>query len=79
MHLLAVKTAIRPGVTTKLYVASLITVITMTLVDYPAGRPGWYSPLFLAWSIWLVSLFCRWPIPESPCDDLCGPSCWGDR
>lgn len=68
----AIRSGIRPGWATKLYIFDLVAVITITLVDYPANRSGWVSPLFLAWSIWLVSLFCRWPIPESVCD---GESC----
>jgi hypothetical protein len=72
----AVRESIRPGWATKLYIFDLVAMITVTLVDYPANRPGWVSPLGLAWSVWLVSMFCRWPIPEAPCDDLCGGECW---
>lgn len=67
-EIFAIRTSIKPGWATRIYIFDLIACITITLVDYPAGRPGWTSPLFLAMSIWIVSLFCRWPIPDEMCD-----------
>lgn len=55
----------------KIYISMLIVYIVMTLVEFPAGRSGWVSPLCLAISIWLVSLFCRWPIPDGVCSEDC--------
>lgn len=54
-----------------LAVADLIVGLTLTLVEFPAGRPGWTSPIFLALSLWFVSVLCRWPIPDSCCAEDC--------
>lgn len=58
----------RSGLAVAVLVADLIAAVVVTLADYPAERPGWVSPCFLTLSLWLVSLFCRWPIPQSVCD-----------
>jgi hypothetical protein len=55
-------------------VINLIAGLTLTLAEFPAGRPGWASPIFLALSLWFVSVFCRWPIPDGVCDGDC-PTC----
>lgn len=71
-EIFAIRTGIKPGWATRIYIFDLIALITMTLVEYPAGRPGWVSPVSMAASIWVVSLFCRWPIPDGICTEDCG-------